>query len=37
MANPIYSIECGNAHGALLTDQGVVYTWGDNDYGQLGR
>lgn len=27
----------GAVHGLLLTDAGVVYTWGDNKYGQRGR
>mmetsp|Transcript_13343 Transcript_13343/g.29671 ORF Transcript_13343/g.29671 Transcript_13343/m.29671 type:complete len:572 (+) Transcript_13343:30-1745(+) len=27
----------GGEHGVLLTDAGLVFTWGDNRYGQLGR
>jgi len=27
----------GNEHGVLLTDAGIVFTYGDNRYGQLGR
>eukprot|EP00441_Pelagodinium_beii_P045752 CAMPEP_0197624610 /NCGR_PEP_ID=MMETSP1338-20131121/4181_1 /TAXON_ID=43686 ORGANISM="Pelagodinium beii, Strain RCC1491" /NCGR_SAMPLE_ID=MMETSP1338 /ASSEMBLY_ACC=CAM_ASM_000754 /LENGTH=629 /DNA_ID=CAMNT_0043194773 /DNA_START=52 /DNA_END=1938 /DNA_ORIENTATION=+ len=27
----------GQKHGVLLTDAGIVFTWGDNRYGQLGR
>eukprot|EP00392_Amoebophrya_sp_AT5.2_P019679 g20628.t1 len=31
------SVELGEEHGLLLSDQGRVYSWGDNRYGQLGR
>jgi len=27
----------GQKHGVLLNDAGLVFTWGDNRYGQLGR
>ncbi|CAD7969103.1 unnamed protein product [Amoebophrya sp. A25] len=30
-------LSLGAEHGILLSDQGRVYTWGDNRYGQLGR
>ncbi|CAD7971113.1 unnamed protein product [Amoebophrya sp. A120] len=30
-------IETGDEHGLLLSDQGRVYSWGDNRFGQLGR
>lgn len=29
-------VEAGNNTMVALTDQGTVYTWGRNDYGQLG-
>ncbi len=30
-------VACGSDHTIALTDDGEVYTWGDNDYSQLGR
>ena len=30
-------VAVGAKHGLLLTDEGIVYSWGDNSYGQLGR
>jgi len=27
----------GAEHGLLLTDSAIIFTWGDNRYGQLGR
>jgi len=27
----------GREHGVLLSDAGIVFTWGDNRFGQLGR
>ena len=30
-------IDCGVWHTAALTKNGEVFTWGDNDYGQLGH
>ncbi|XP_037077215.1 E3 ubiquitin-protein ligase HERC2-like [Pollicipes pollicipes] len=27
----------GDAHTVAVTDAGLVYTWGDGDYGKLGR
>ncbi|XP_070539081.1 RCC1 and BTB domain-containing protein 1-like [Ptychodera flava] len=32
----IAKIVCGYAHSMALTDEGVIYTWGANSYGQLG-
>ncbi|MPM02958.1 hypothetical protein SDC9_49217 [bioreactor metagenome] len=32
----IVSLSCGNAHGAAVTLDGKLYTWGRNDHGQLG-
>ncbi|KYN04060.1 RCC1 and BTB domain-containing protein 1, partial [Cyphomyrmex costatus] len=32
----VRSICCGDSFFALLTDDGRVYTWGANSYGQLG-
>ena len=33
----IQDVACGNAHTAFLTNDGVVYTCGNNDFGQLGH
>ncbi|XP_077868707.1 E3 ubiquitin-protein ligase HERC2-like [Saccoglossus kowalevskii] len=32
----IFHIATGSLHCVAVTDQGEVYTWGDNDEGQLG-
>ncbi|CAH1776574.1 unnamed protein product, partial [Owenia fusiformis] len=32
----VVSISCGSLHCVACTDKGEVYTWGDNDEGQLG-
>ncbi|GFY75775.1 RCC1 and BTB domain-containing protein 1 [Trichonephila inaurata madagascariensis] len=32
----IQKIVCGYAHTMALTDEGVLYAWGANSYGQLG-
>lgn len=29
-------VACGYAHTLALTDEGLVYAWGANSYGQLG-
>ena len=29
-------IASGYAHSLALTDEGLLYTWGANTYGQLG-
>lgn len=29
-------VACGYAHTLALTDEGFVYSWGANSYGQLG-
>ncbi len=33
----IVQISCGKRHSAALTSHGRLYTWGSNEYGQLGR
>ena len=33
----ISRIAAGNAHALAMTDDGTVYTWGWNQYGQLGN
>ena len=32
----VISIACGTYHTVALTDTGHVFTWGLNDYGQIG-
>ena len=32
----IKQISCGSHHTLVLTDDGMVYGWGDNSYGQIG-
>lgn len=32
-----YQIEAGGDHTGLLTDDGRVFMWGNNEYGQLGN
>lgn len=34
---PILKVVCGYAHVLALTDEGEVYAWGSNNYGQLGN
>jgi len=36
-AGNIDSIACGRSHNCLLTENGDVYTWGCNFFGQLGH
>lgn len=31
-----FQVACGYAHTLVLTDEGQVYVWGANSYGQLG-
>ena len=31
-----FQIVCGYAHSMALSDEGVLYAWGANSYGQLG-
>eukprot|EP00747_Dinoflagellata_sp_TGD_P070782 gnl/TRDRNA2_/TRDRNA2_156743_c0_seq1.p1 gnl/TRDRNA2_/TRDRNA2_156743_c0~~gnl/TRDRNA2_/TRDRNA2_156743_c0_seq1.p1 ORF type:complete len:623 (+),score=139.66 gnl/TRDRNA2_/TRDRNA2_156743_c0_seq1:70-1869(+) len=33
----VIQIGIGSEHGIMLTDAGIVFSWGDNKYGQLGR
>ena len=33
----ITQIACGKRHSAAITENGQLYTWGSNEYGQLGR
>jgi alpha-tubulin suppressor-like RCC1 family protein len=35
--NPIKKIACGSYHSMALTITGEVYTWGSNQFGQLGH
>lgn len=34
--NNVTKIECGTFHSMALTKSGHLYTWGSNEYGQLG-
>ncbi|XP_055334906.1 RCC1-like G exchanging factor-like protein [Paramacrobiotus metropolitanus] len=34
--NPLKSIHCGMMHHAIISERGDLYTWGANDFGQLG-
>jgi alpha-tubulin suppressor-like RCC1 family protein len=35
-SNPITAIAIGGYHGIALAEDGTVYTWGHNSYGELG-
>ena len=35
-AKKINAIAAGSEHSMALADDGTVYTWGNNTYGQLG-
>ena len=32
----ITSVVCGYAHTLAISDEGALYSWGANSYGQLG-
>ena len=32
----LFQVVCGYAHTMALSDEGALYTWGANSYGQLG-
>lgn len=32
----IQKVVCGSSHAMALSNEGVLYTWGNNSYGQLG-
>ena len=32
----LIDIVCGKKHTLALTDQGIMFSWGNNDFGQLG-
>ncbi len=32
----ITAVACGNVHSVAIDDDGTLFTWGDNSYGQLG-
>lgn len=36
MGEEVTFIETGGYHSGAITSEGNVYTWGGNDYGQLG-
>lgn len=33
---PVISLSCGEQHSMALTNSGVVWSWGNNGFGQLG-
>ena len=33
----VVQIACGTSHTLVVTDNGKLYTWGYNNYGQLGN
>lgn len=32
----IIDISCGKRHTLALSDQGIIFSWGSNEFGQLG-
>lgn len=37
LPEPAIHVSCGNYHSGAVTKDGSLYTWGDNNGGQLGR
>ena len=37
MEAKIIQISCGKRHTSAVAESGALYTWGSNEYGQLGR
>ncbi|KAF4039179.1 Regulator of chromosome condensation (RCC1) repeat [Phytophthora infestans] len=37
LAAPVTEVACGLRHALVLTQDGVVHSWGFNDHGQLGH
>ena len=33
----VVQISCGKRHSSAVSQDGSLYTWGSNEYGQLGR
>ena len=33
---PVAKVTCGDGFSAILSVEGLVYTWGYNNYGALG-
>ncbi|CAE8585189.1 unnamed protein product [Polarella glacialis] len=36
LPRPVLAVATGAYHSALITDDGCLWTWGSNEYGQLG-
>lgn len=36
-AQVISRVACGQAHSAAISDRGSLFTWGSNEFAQLGR
>ena len=37
LAAPVAGVTSGDGHYFVLSDQGVLESWGRNDFGQLGQ
>jgi len=37
LGSDIKQVACGNSHCVALQGKGVVYSWGSNTFGELGR
>eukprot|EP01132_Coremiostelium_polycephalum_P002758 gene2758-3432_t len=37
VGSPIVDLAAGGYHSAIITEQGIAYMWGSNQFGQLGQ